>query len=155
EQFHPSYTRMVPAHHVTELALVGCPDPAPAYVRFFAPERNVGGTDLDALGRRYVGALADEVAEWLRGLPPREGVGVAFSGGLDSGAVLLVTLHAMTSLGMSPSRLKAFTLTFGSGADAAQAREFLERLGLGMLLETVEADAGSLDADEAIGVVED
>src|SRR5262245_61324139 len=23
EQFHPSYTRMVPAHHVTEVALVG------------------------------------------------------------------------------------------------------------------------------------
>src|SRR3954470_23721760 len=29
EQFHPSYTRMVPAHHVTTLQLVGCPDPNP------------------------------------------------------------------------------------------------------------------------------
>ncbi len=28
-QFHPSYTRMVPAHHLTEVALVGCPDPIP------------------------------------------------------------------------------------------------------------------------------
>ena len=28
-QFHPSYTRMVPAHHVTTLRLVGCPDPNP------------------------------------------------------------------------------------------------------------------------------
>src|SRR5262245_17245654 len=27
EQFHPSYTRMVPAHHVVEIQLVGCPDP--------------------------------------------------------------------------------------------------------------------------------
>ncbi|MEX1054396.1 MAG: asparagine synthetase B family protein, partial [Rhodothermales bacterium] len=27
DQFHPSYTRMVPAHHVTEIQLVGCPDP--------------------------------------------------------------------------------------------------------------------------------
>src|SRR5436190_720012 len=26
-QFHPSYTRMVPAHHVTTLRLIGCPDP--------------------------------------------------------------------------------------------------------------------------------
>src|SRR5512142_2785726 len=24
EQFHPSYTRMVPAHHVVEIQLVGC-----------------------------------------------------------------------------------------------------------------------------------
>src|SRR5688572_2043017 len=25
-QFHPSYTRMVPAHYIVEIALVGCPD---------------------------------------------------------------------------------------------------------------------------------
>ena len=25
DQFHPSYTRMVPAHHIQELALIGCP----------------------------------------------------------------------------------------------------------------------------------
>ncbi len=31
DQFHPSYTRMVPAHYVTELALIGCPDPNPIY----------------------------------------------------------------------------------------------------------------------------
>ena len=36
-QFHPTYTRMVPAHHVLELRLVGCPDPSPTYSRFFAP----------------------------------------------------------------------------------------------------------------------
>src|SRR6266850_3080623 len=34
-QFHPSYTRMVPAHYAVELQLVGCPDPTPAYTRFF------------------------------------------------------------------------------------------------------------------------
>src|SRR5262249_20212306 len=27
DQFHPSYTRMAPAHYVTEVALLGCPDP--------------------------------------------------------------------------------------------------------------------------------
>src|SRR5512137_994548 len=26
-QFHPSYTRMVPAHYVTTIHLLGCPDP--------------------------------------------------------------------------------------------------------------------------------
>src|SRR6185436_11270216 len=34
DQFHPSYTRMVPAHHVVELQLIGCPDPDPTYTRF-------------------------------------------------------------------------------------------------------------------------
>src|SRR5262249_5475679 len=28
-QFHPSYTRMAPAHYVTEIGLLGCPDPNP------------------------------------------------------------------------------------------------------------------------------
>src|SRR5436305_5748358 len=38
-QFHPSYTRMVPAHYAVDLALVGCPDPAPLYTRFVSPNR--------------------------------------------------------------------------------------------------------------------
>lgn len=38
-QFHPSYTRMVPAHLVTTLRLIGCPDPNPVYRRFFDPPR--------------------------------------------------------------------------------------------------------------------
>src|SRR5262245_32245139 len=53
-QFHPSYTRMVPAHYVVELALVGCPDPDPTYTRFFAPERGALPPDLDVIGRRYI-----------------------------------------------------------------------------------------------------
>src|SRR5713226_4138689 len=36
-QFHPSYTLMVPAHHVTEIRLVGCPDPDAVHTRFFEP----------------------------------------------------------------------------------------------------------------------
>src|SRR5712671_2930752 len=32
DQFHPSYTRMVPAHHVSTLRLVGCPDPNPVHL---------------------------------------------------------------------------------------------------------------------------
>src|SRR2546430_11893286 len=65
-QFHPSYTRMVPAHYVVEIQLVGCPDPDPTYTRFFTPQRNALPTDLDELGRRYIGALADEIAKWLK-----------------------------------------------------------------------------------------
>ena len=39
-QFHPSYTRMAPAHYITKIELLGCPDPNPVYTRFFTPERN-------------------------------------------------------------------------------------------------------------------
>ncbi|HCE03825.1 MAG TPA: asparagine synthase, partial [Acidobacteria bacterium] len=64
-QFHPSYTRMVPAHHVTALRLIGCPDPTPDHRRFFAPPRATMPTDLDAIGDGYVAALHQEVTEWL------------------------------------------------------------------------------------------
>jgi asparagine synthase (glutamine-hydrolysing) len=55
-QFHPSYTRMAPAHYVVELALVGCPDPSPTYTRFFAPERAALPPDLrsvDGMSARW------------------------------------------------------------------------------------------------------
>ena len=64
-QFHPSYTRMVPAHYVVELALIGCPDPNPKNVRFLTPQPNRLSTDLDEIGRAYIGALADEIGRWL------------------------------------------------------------------------------------------
>ena len=44
DQFHPSYTRMVPAHYITELALVGCPDPNPVYTRYLESRRDVLST---------------------------------------------------------------------------------------------------------------
>src|SRR2546422_5403697 len=44
-QFHPSYTRMVPAHYLLELQLIGCPDPDPTYTRFFMPQRERLSTD--------------------------------------------------------------------------------------------------------------
>src|SRR4051812_14327832 len=109
-QFHPSYTRMVPAHHLVEIQLVGCPDPDPVYTRFFTPERNTLSTDLDEIGRAYIGALHDEVVRWLRRTPSHEPVGVCFSGGIDSGAVFLVTYHALREMGLPLGRLKAFTL---------------------------------------------
>src|SRR5215469_3605315 len=110
DQFHPSYTRMVPAHYVVEIHLVGCPDPDPSYTRFFTPQRNALPTDLDEIGRRYIGTLADEVAKWIKSVPEREPIGVAFSGGIDSGSVFLAAYHTMRKLGISPARLKAFTL---------------------------------------------
>jgi len=60
DQFHPSYTRMVPAHHVVQIELIGCPDPDPVCERFFEPPRNAFSTDLDELGRNYIAALSQE-----------------------------------------------------------------------------------------------
>jgi len=154
-QFHPSYTRMVPAHYVVDLQLIGCPDPDPVYTRFFAPQSGTLPPDLDVIGKTYISALAEEIAQWLRTIPEREPIGVCFSGGIDSGSVFLVTYHVMRKLGMSPSRLKAFVLDLGDGPDVRQARSFLEKLGLSLFLEPIEADASALDISETIRVVED
>jgi asparagine synthase (glutamine-hydrolysing) len=154
-QFHPSYTRMVPAHYVVELQLVGCPDPDPVYMRFFTPGSRTLPPDLDLIGGTYIAALAEEISRWLQTIPLQEPIGVCFSGGIDSGSVFLTTYHVMRKLGMSPSRLKAFVLNLGDGPDLQQARSFLERLGLSIFLEPVEADASALDVSATIRVIED
>lgn len=155
DQFHPSYTRMVPAHYVIEIQLIGCPDPDPVYIRFFDPQRNDQPQDLDQIGSAYIGALGEEIQKWLTQIPTKEPIGVCFSGGIDSGAVLVMTYHVMRTMGLSPSRLKAFTLSFGDGPDLAQARDFLTKLGLSMFHEAIEADLNSIDVAETIRVVED
>jgi len=155
-QFHPSYTRMVPAHYVTEVALVGCPDPNPVYTRYFNPQRNRLSHNLDEIGQAYIGSLAQALSGWLDRIDPAAPLGVLFSGGVDSGSVLLVLYHLLLSRGQSAARLKAFTLSVaGSGADAWQAREFLDRLDLGFLLETIEVPESALNVRDAIRVIED
>lgn len=155
-QFHPSYTRMVPAHYVTEIALVGCPDPNPVHTRYFNPQRNRLTHDLLEIGRTYIGSLATALSNWLDRLEPQAPLGVMFSGGIDSGSVLLVLYHLLLSRGQSPARLKAFTLSVaGTGADARQARDFLDRLDLGYLLEVLEVPESALNVREAIRVIED
>lgn len=155
-QFHPSYTRMVPAHHVTELRLIGCPDPNPVYRRFLDPTSAVLHPDLDRIGREYVEALRAEIRLWLDFIEPAEPIGVLFSGGVDSGGVLLCLYHELLTRGQSPARLKAFTLAVdGGGADLRQAREFLRRTGLEMLGEEIAVPASSLDPLNAVEVIED
>ncbi len=156
DQFHPSYTRMVPAHHLVEIALVGCPDPNPTYTRFFDPERNRLATNLNEIGEAYIGALADECSRWLDRVEASEPIGVLFSGGIDSGAVLLVLHHLIRQRGESPARLKAFTLAVGGrSADLDQAMQFLDQLDLTMLLEPIEVPLSAIDYKEAIRAIED
>lgn len=155
KQFHPSYTRMVPAHHVVRVDVIGCPDPNPVYTRYFTPKRNNLPADLDAIGKQYIGALANECQKWLLTLPEEEPVGVLFSGGIDSGSVFLVLYHLMLKMGMSPQRLKAFTLSVNGGPDAEQAYRFMEQQGLSLFLEVIDLPLAALDYKDAIQSIED
>ena len=142
EQFHPSYTRMVPAHYIMELALVGCPDPNPVCTRFLESHRDQLPTDLDVIGERYISAVSRELDGWLDTVDPKEPLGVMFSGGIDSGAILLLLYDRLLKRGESPQRLKAFTLCVEeSGEDLSQASDFLK--------------AVDLDISETIRVIED
>jgi asparagine synthase (glutamine-hydrolysing) len=156
DQFHPSYTRMVPAHHLMKLQLIGCPDPNPHYERYFSPTRNRLSTDLDQIGAAYIGRLAEVCSRWLDRIDPRAPIGVMFSGGIDSGAVLLVLNHLLLKRGEPPTRLKAFTLRVdGESADAEQAHQFLREVGLEMLWEVLDAESERLDWRETVRVIED
>jgi asparagine synthase (glutamine-hydrolysing) len=155
-QFHPSYTRMVPAHHVTTLRLIGCPDPNPVHRRFFDPPRATLPPDLELIGRRYIEAVYAELRRWLAAQDVAAPIGVPFSGGIDSGAVLLCLYKLLLDEGISPARLKAFTLSMdGAGDDARQAREFLVRTELEMLGETIDVASATLDPLRAVDVIED
>lgn len=156
DQFHPSYTRMVPAHHVTSIRLVGCPDPNPTYERFVQPSSESLPPDLQIIGESYIRALRQELMQWLQAVPRSSPLGVLFSGGIDSGAVLLTLYRTLLESGQSPSRLKAFTLSVdGGGSDAAQAIEFLRRVELEMLAEIIEVDGSHVDPLRAVEVIED
>ena len=142
-QFHPSYTRMVPAHHVDEIAAGRLPRSRSRPTRASSLRaRDALPPDLDEIGRRYIGALADEVDKWLRASSAtrrRAPIGVRFSGGIDSGAVFLVAYHAMLRLGQSPARLKAFTLDWAAAATLrAGAAISCDALGLSMFLEAID-----------------
>ena len=157
DQFRPSYTRMAPAHYITKIELLGCPDPNPIYSRFFTPERNkYKPENFKQIGENYIKAVYNEIKKWLQFRAKEGPIGVTFSAGIDSGSVFLLMYHALKELGESPSRLKAFTLSIdGDGADLLQARKFLETLNLELFLEPIELDYKALDWREAIEVVED
>jgi asparagine synthase (glutamine-hydrolysing) len=157
DQFHPSYTRMVPAHYITRIELLGCPDPNPAYQRFFTPDRNkIDLRDPEEIGKIYIGALYNEIKKWLTIKAMNGPVGVSFSAGIDSGSIFLLTYHALLELGMNPSRLKAFTLAVdGESEDLKQAKKFMELVKLGLFLEPVEVRESDLNWKEAVRIVED
>jgi len=124
--------------------------------RFFDPPRGTLPRDLDIIGRHYIEAVYDELRRWLAVQDPTAPVGVPFSGGIDSGAILLCLYKLLLNEGRSPARLKAFTLSIdGAGDDARQAREFLARCDLEMLGEIIDVPSSALDPLRAVAVIED
>ena len=158
DQYQPAYTRMVPAHHLLELHLVGCPDPNPTLTRFFAPQRNRLCADIDSIGQQYIARLAEVCDAWLDTIDADQPIGVMFSGGIDSGSVVLVLDYLLRRRGQSSARVKAFTLAVkgqDSASDAEQAAKFLRQVNLQMLLEVIEVPAAQLSWQDAIAVTED
>src|SRR5205814_8484104 len=97
-----------------------------------------------------------ELEPWLRAQTPDAPIGVPFSGGVDSGSVLLCLYKLLLDEGQSPARLKAFTLSLdGDGDDARQAREFLRHSNVEVLGETIEVPSSALDPLRAVAVIED
>jgi asparagine synthase (glutamine-hydrolysing) len=154
-QFDPAYTRMVPAHYLVELDQVGCPDPSPRYQRFFDPPVGLGSADIAEAGAAYIGAAYESVKRWLAAVPAHQPIAVAFSGGLDSTAVLLLARRALEDLGRSPEQLRAFTLDLGGGRDAEQAEHAVRELGLSEGWERIEAPPDDYDLEGAIRLIED
>lgn len=156
-QFDPTYTRMVPAHYLTEIEQIGCPDPAPLYTRFWEPQVAQGGEDIEALGGAYLRAAFEATKSWLATLPHEAQIGIAFSGGIDSTSVLLLARKALTDLGRNPDTLRAFTLDLheGKGADAAQAEKIVTDLGIAHTWERITVAASEYNLREAITCIED
>jgi asparagine synthase (glutamine-hydrolysing) len=154
-QFDPAYTRMVPAHYIVDLDQVGCPDPAPRYQRFFTPAVAQGSADLDEAGARYIRTAYEAVEQWMASVPPDQMIGVAFSGGIDSTATLLMARHAAAALGRDSSQVRAFTLDLGGGADAAQAERAVRALGIERDWERVFVSPDEYDLEGAVRLIED
>jgi asparagine synthase (glutamine-hydrolysing) len=112
--------------------------------------------DLDVIGRHYIAALYAELRNWLAAQDPAAPIGVPFSGGIDSGSVLLCLYKLLLDQGQSPARLKGFTLWLdGDGDDARQAGEFLRKTSLEILGEAIAVPSSALDPLRAVAIIED
>ncbi len=92
-QFHPSYTRMAPAHYITKIELLGCPDPNPVYERFFKPERNkYSSSDTPAkIGEHYIGTLYEEIKNGSSSVQKQVLLALLFLPELTAGLIFLLT----------------------------------------------------------------
>jgi asparagine synthase (glutamine-hydrolysing) len=133
----------------------GVPGPMPRYRRFFEPSIGQGPADVEETGAAYVRAASAALTAWMAAVPAGQPIAVAFSGGVDSTSVWLLARHVAAALGRNPDDVRAFTLDFGGGADAAQAADVARALGLEATWERVEVPEAQYDLLEAIRTIED
>ena len=160
DQFHPSYTRMVPAHYVVELRLVGCPDPDPTYTRFFTRAREALPPDLDEIGRRYIGAPSPERSTSGCSRIERDGARRADRRrvfrrdrqrrGLPASRITRCVRSGCRRRGSRRSR----STSAAAGTWIRRARSWT-RSDLAMFLEEIAADPADLDLDETLRTIED
>ena len=131
------------------------PIPIPVYTRFFTPQRGSLPADLDEIGRRYIGALADEIAKWLQRMA---------TNGADRRRVLGrhrqrvgVPGHVShdAAPGPVPGPAQGVRPERRDGPDVEQARAFLSAVGLSLFLEEIRPRPASIDACETVRVLED
>ena len=95
--------------------------------------------------------------KWLRhSVPANDMVGVMWSGGIDSTAILLLLMQAFQELGRDKKNIKAFTLSVdGGGTDFQQARQVVEVSGLHSMWEVVPLSSDRLSVEDAVRSLED
>ena len=159
-QFHPSYTRMVPAHYVVEIALVGCPDPDPIYTRFFTPARGDAARrprrDRPPLHRRAARRDRRSGCGTSSASRRREPIGVAFSGGIDSGVGVPRDLpHDAAARPVAGAAQGVRARTSATDPTSSRRARSCRRSGSSLFLEEIDATPDGLDVDETLRVLED
>lgn len=135
-QFDPDYTEMLPAFYLLRLRPWALKDRDEAY-EWFLPtpeharppeEEQLPCDDYELMGRAYVQAALSEIEKILLKLIPSEAaIGLAFSGGLDSGMIALLLIEALRKTGRS-NPLILLTLTVdGKGQDVVNAEKFIQQ----------------------------
>ena len=142
-QFHPTYTRMVPAHHVTRVGWSAAPTRTPSTGASSIRRAACCPPTGDEIGRALRGRALRRGPRLDRALARARADRRAASPAASTAARSCSALYrALLDSGQSAARLKAFTLAVdGGGEDLAQARAFLRRLELELLGETIEVPA--------------
>jgi asparagine synthase (glutamine-hydrolysing) len=153
-QFHPSYTRLVPAHFLTELDQVGCPDPNPRYRRFFSPKVGDGPAQIAPLAESYFEGVRRSISSALDALPREAAIGIALSGGADSTIVAALLWDLLKSRNEG-DRARFFTLSISGGEDRDRAEAVASALGVRERWSPVEASPEELDLARAVACIED
>lgn len=169
DRFRPELTRMVPAHHRIELSLDQGPEQTPQSERFFSPSVATLPVDIEAIGQQYVQRLADVVDAFLDTIPSDQPLGVMFSGGIDSGSIMVLVDFLARQKGWPDERIKAFTLSVIDPKDSAdsnndseprsgdvdQAETFLSAMNRRSCLEILEVPIDQVSWQDAVDAIED